>query len=97
MVTRPMLPSPLTRSKVFQTEVSVIVFSPIVQSDGCTSVCGNVGYTGSYTANIGKSSFSSTPTKVEIATMNGAVIGAVIVNFLGQTYSVSGDETVTIT
>ena len=68
----------------------------IVQSDGCTSSCGNVGYTGSYAANIGSSSFFSTPTKVEIVTMNGDVTGAVIVHFLGQTYSVSGDQTVTI-
>jgi len=68
----------------------------IVQSDGCTSSCGNIGYTGSYTANIGKSSFSSTPTEVEIATMNSDTTGAVIVHFLGQTYSVSGTETVTI-
>ncbi len=75
----------------------------IVQSDGCTTASSpncinnaNPGYTGSYTANIGKSSFSSTPTKVEIATMDGTATGAVIVHFLGQTYSVSGTETVTI-
>jgi hypothetical protein len=68
----------------------------VIQSDGCTSSCGNVGYTGSYTANIDKSYFFSTPIKAEIATMNGAVTGAVIVHFVGQTYSLSGDQTVTI-
>jgi hypothetical protein len=75
----------------------------IVQSDGCTTASSpncignsNLGYTGSYSVNIGKSSFYSTPTKVEIATMDGTVTGAVIVHFLGQTYSVSGDQTVTI-